>query len=204
MEIVPGPRPRGLVKYITSTDHKQIGLNYLVTSFIGFLFAGLLAEGIRTQLIVPNNTLRDRERVQPAVHDARHDHAVRLPRAVRLRRPGQLPDPADDRGARHGLPPLQQPLLLVVPRRLPAHVGRLLDQQRRRQLRMVRLRPAHRSDPLPRPRRRPVDPRRRPDRLLRDLHRRQHHHDHLHACAPRAWSCSACPSSCGTSWSPCS
>src|ERR1700678_2509275 len=55
MEIVPGPRPRGLVKYITSTDHKQIGLNYLVTSFIGFLFAGLLAEGIRTQLIVPNN-----------------------------------------------------------------------------------------------------------------------------------------------------
>jgi cytochrome c oxidase subunit 1 len=55
MEIVPGPRPSGLVKYITSTDHKQIGLNYLVTSFIGFLFAGLLAEGIRTQLIVPNN-----------------------------------------------------------------------------------------------------------------------------------------------------
>jgi cytochrome c oxidase subunit 1 len=55
MEIVPGPRPSGLVKYITSTDHKQIGLNYLVTSFIGFLVAGLMAEGIRTQLIVPNN-----------------------------------------------------------------------------------------------------------------------------------------------------
>ena len=55
MEIVPGPRPHGLVKFITSTDHKQIGLNYLVTSFIGFLFAGALAEGIRTQLIRPNN-----------------------------------------------------------------------------------------------------------------------------------------------------
>ncbi|HEX4863862.1 MAG TPA: cytochrome c oxidase subunit I, partial [Acidimicrobiales bacterium] len=55
MEIIPGPRPSGLVKYITSTDHKQIGLNYLVTSFIGFLFAGALALGIRTQLIVPNN-----------------------------------------------------------------------------------------------------------------------------------------------------
>jgi cytochrome c oxidase subunit I len=55
MEIIPGPRPRGLVKYITSTDHKQIGLNYLVTSVVGFLFAGALAEGIRTQLIVPNN-----------------------------------------------------------------------------------------------------------------------------------------------------
>ncbi|HEX4863297.1 MAG TPA: hypothetical protein VFV02_04445, partial [Acidimicrobiales bacterium] len=47
MEIIPGPRPHGLVKYITSTDHKQIGLNYLVTSFIGFLFAGALALGIR-------------------------------------------------------------------------------------------------------------------------------------------------------------
>jgi cytochrome c oxidase subunit 1 len=55
MEIIPGPRPRGLVKYITSTDHKQIGLNYMVTALIGFLFAGALALGIRTQLIVPNN-----------------------------------------------------------------------------------------------------------------------------------------------------
>jgi cytochrome c oxidase subunit 1 len=54
-EIVPGPRPHGWVKFITSTDHKQIGLNYMVTAFISFLFAGLLAEGIRTQLAVPNN-----------------------------------------------------------------------------------------------------------------------------------------------------
>ncbi len=55
MEIIPGPRPRGFVKYITSTDHKQIGINYMVTALVGFLFAGLMAEGIRTQLIVPNN-----------------------------------------------------------------------------------------------------------------------------------------------------
>jgi cytochrome c oxidase subunit 1 len=55
MEIVPGPRPRGFVKYVTSTDHKQIGLNYIVTALIGFLFAGALAELIRTQLIVPDN-----------------------------------------------------------------------------------------------------------------------------------------------------
>src|SRR5579875_989707 len=55
MEIVPGPRPRGLLRYLTSTDHKQIGLNYLVTSFIAFLVSGLMAELMRTQLIVPNN-----------------------------------------------------------------------------------------------------------------------------------------------------
>jgi cytochrome c oxidase subunit I len=55
LEIIPGPRPHGLVKYITSTDHKQIGLNYMVTAFISFLFAGLMAELMRTQLIVPDN-----------------------------------------------------------------------------------------------------------------------------------------------------
>jgi cytochrome c oxidase subunit 1 len=55
MEIVPGPRPSGLVKYITSTDHKQIGLNYMVTALIGFLVAGAMALLMRTQLIVPDN-----------------------------------------------------------------------------------------------------------------------------------------------------
>jgi len=55
MEIVPGPRPAGLVKYITSTDHKQIGLNYIVTGLIGFVVAGAMALGMRTQLIVPDN-----------------------------------------------------------------------------------------------------------------------------------------------------
>jgi cytochrome c oxidase subunit 1 len=55
MEIVPGPRPRGLVKYLTSTDHKQIGLNYLVTALVAFLIAGAFALVMRTQLIVPDN-----------------------------------------------------------------------------------------------------------------------------------------------------
>ncbi len=54
-EIIPGPRPSGLVKFISSTDHKQIGLNYMVTAFAGFLAAGVMAELMRTQLIVPNN-----------------------------------------------------------------------------------------------------------------------------------------------------
>jgi cytochrome c oxidase subunit 1 len=55
MEIVPGPRPHGIVKFVTSTDHKQIGLNYLFTGLAGFLVAGLMALVMRTQLIVPNN-----------------------------------------------------------------------------------------------------------------------------------------------------
>ncbi|MGH9121290.1 MAG: cytochrome c oxidase subunit I [Acidimicrobiales bacterium] len=54
-EIVHGPAPHGFVKYLTSTDHKQIGLNYMITAFIGFLVSGLMAELMRTQLIEPNN-----------------------------------------------------------------------------------------------------------------------------------------------------
>ncbi len=56
-EIVPGPRPTGLLGWITTADHKRIGLLYMVTAFAFFLFGGLLAEGMRAQLQVPNNNL---------------------------------------------------------------------------------------------------------------------------------------------------
>ncbi|HET6964663.1 MAG TPA: cytochrome c oxidase subunit I [Acidimicrobiales bacterium] len=55
MDVVPGPRPHGWVKFITSTDHKQIGLNYIVTGLLGFVVAGAMALVMRTQLIVPDN-----------------------------------------------------------------------------------------------------------------------------------------------------
>jgi cytochrome c oxidase subunit I len=55
MEIIPSPRPRGIVKFVTSTDHKQIGINYLCTGLVGFVVAGVMAMLMRTQLIVPNN-----------------------------------------------------------------------------------------------------------------------------------------------------
>jgi cytochrome c oxidase subunit 1 len=54
-EIVTGPRPRGLVGWMTTGDHKKIGLLYMVTSLLWFLAGGLLAEGMRTQLSVPSN-----------------------------------------------------------------------------------------------------------------------------------------------------
>jgi cytochrome c oxidase subunit 1 len=54
-EIVPGPRPGGLLGWVTTADHKKIGLMYMVTAIGFFLVAGLLAEGMRTQLAVPNN-----------------------------------------------------------------------------------------------------------------------------------------------------
>ena len=54
-EIVPGPRPKGIVGWLTTADHKKIGILYMVTAFGFFLLAGFLAELIRTQLAVPDN-----------------------------------------------------------------------------------------------------------------------------------------------------
>ena len=42
-----------LVRWLTTTDHKLIGSAYLITSFAWFLFAGILAELMRTELARP-------------------------------------------------------------------------------------------------------------------------------------------------------
>ena len=48
----PGPGAK-IVKVLTTTDHKTIGLLYLGTSFGFFLFAGFLAMIIRAELAQP-------------------------------------------------------------------------------------------------------------------------------------------------------
>ncbi|HLM67180.1 MAG TPA: cbb3-type cytochrome c oxidase subunit I, partial [Longimicrobium sp.] len=47
--------PTGLWSWITTVDHKRIGIMYGVTSFIFFLVGGIEALLIRIQLAVPNN-----------------------------------------------------------------------------------------------------------------------------------------------------
>src|SRR4029077_19406594 len=46
-----------LADWLSSTDHKIIGHLYLITSFIMFLFAGIMALVIRVQLLGPNNSI---------------------------------------------------------------------------------------------------------------------------------------------------
>jgi len=41
--------------HILSTDHKVIGINYIITSFVFFLIGGLLAEGMRLNLAQPGS-----------------------------------------------------------------------------------------------------------------------------------------------------
>ncbi len=49
------PEPQGFVRrYVFSIDHKIIGIQYLITAWVFFMLAGLLAEVIRTQLLNAN------------------------------------------------------------------------------------------------------------------------------------------------------
>ncbi len=44
---------RGLLAWLTSTDHKRIGISYMVTAFVFYLIGGGLAMVIRTELAQP-------------------------------------------------------------------------------------------------------------------------------------------------------
>jgi cytochrome c oxidase subunit I len=54
-------RPRGWLGWITTTDHKRIGIMYLVATFIFFILGGVEALLIRLQLGTADNTLIDAE-----------------------------------------------------------------------------------------------------------------------------------------------
>jgi cytochrome c oxidase subunit 1 len=47
------PHRSGLVDWVTTTDHKRIGLLYMVTAFTFFLVGGFLATGMRAELAEP-------------------------------------------------------------------------------------------------------------------------------------------------------
>jgi cytochrome c oxidase subunit 1 len=49
--------PRGFIGWFRVVDHRTIGRRYIVTAFVFFLFAGVLAALIRLQLALPDNHL---------------------------------------------------------------------------------------------------------------------------------------------------
>src|SRR5688572_25687239 len=46
-------RRSGLYEWLTTTDHKKIGILYLLNSFLFFILAGLLALAVRAELAIP-------------------------------------------------------------------------------------------------------------------------------------------------------
>ncbi len=61
------PQLRGIVSWLTTTDHKRIGLLYIGVTFFFFLVGGLEALAIRTQLIAPNNHFLDPQSYNEAI-----------------------------------------------------------------------------------------------------------------------------------------
>src|SRR5688500_9269955 len=53
------PASRGWTSWITTTDHKRIGILYLYTTFVFFLLGGVEALLMRIQLGAPDNTFLD-------------------------------------------------------------------------------------------------------------------------------------------------
>jgi len=49
--------PSGILKWLTSTDHKVIGMSYMITSLALFYVAGLMALVLRLQLTSPNGAV---------------------------------------------------------------------------------------------------------------------------------------------------
>ena len=50
-------RPRGWLEWLTTTDHKKIGILYLFATFVFFIIGGVEALLMRLQLAQPNSTL---------------------------------------------------------------------------------------------------------------------------------------------------
>jgi hypothetical protein len=55
------PQPRGWLVWLTTTDHKKIGILYLFATFLFFILGGVEALIMRLQLAQPSGTLVDPE-----------------------------------------------------------------------------------------------------------------------------------------------
>jgi cytochrome c oxidase subunit 1 len=56
-ERAPEPQPHWLVQWLTTTDHKRIGILYLLNSFAFFFVAGVFALLMRSELAAPGSQL---------------------------------------------------------------------------------------------------------------------------------------------------
>ncbi len=57
VEPAPARKRQVVLEWLATTDHKKIGIMYLVNSFAFFAIGGVLALIFRTQLSQPNNEL---------------------------------------------------------------------------------------------------------------------------------------------------
>ena len=174
--------PSTLTGWMTTTDHKAIGVAYAVTALAFMAIGGALAGLMRAELTRARDPGRRGVDVQQHLHHPRQRDGVPVRRSVRVRA-RQLPRAAPDRRARHGVPAPQRTLVLAVPVRRLHHAARLRQQGRRRRLRLVRLPAAVRPAGLAGPRRRLLDRLGDPDRDVGHVDRDQRDHHRHDRCA---------------------
>ena len=146
-------RARRLHEWVTTVDHKRLGLLYILYALFFLVIGGIEATIMRFQLMRPHNDL-----VSPQVfnrmftmHGTTMIFFVAMPIAVRVR---ELSRAADDRRARHGVPAPQCLQLLDDRARRPPSVFQLSRRQRpvrrgqRARRRLVRVCAADREDLL--------------------------------------------------------
>src|SRR4051794_11905863 len=102
----------GIMRWITTTNHKDIGTLYLWFSFIMFSVGGTMALVIR-RAVHARAADRQPGLLQPDDHHARSHHGVRRDHAG-VRGLRELADPDDDRRARHGIRAPQQLVVLAA------------------------------------------------------------------------------------------
>ena len=105
--------PSGITRWLTTTNHKDIGTMYLWFSFTMFLVGGTMAMVIRAELFQPGLQIVEPGVLQLDDDAARAHHGVRRDHA-RRGRVRELADPADDRRARHGVRADEQLELLAA------------------------------------------------------------------------------------------
>ena len=89
--------------WVTTVDHKKIGIMYGVAAFFFFLVGGIEALLIRTQLIQPDGKLLSADTYNQVftMHGITMVFLVVMPMAAAF---AQLPDPAADRRPRRRVP----------------------------------------------------------------------------------------------------
>ena len=110
----PSAAPAGSTGSRT-TDHKKIGILYLFTTAFFFLVGGVEALLMRIQLGSPDNTFLDPTTYNQlfTLHGTTMIFMVIVPIAAGLR---ELPRPAHDRRARHGVPAPQHAVVVAADR----------------------------------------------------------------------------------------